>query len=216
MQARHLVTGEVYHIFSKSIAGYRIFNAQDDYVRMRRLIEYYRFCGIKQKFIHYSGIRKEISPVLTDVYIEIIAYCFMPTHFHFVLKQQVDQGISLFLGRILNSYTRYFNIKYRRKGPLWESRFKSVHVAGDEQLIHLTRYVHLNPVSAFLVKTPSQWQYSSYSEYVLNRNEKQDICCRSMIGLAGSMYKRFVENHADYQRKLGLVRKLIGDHLDTP
>ena len=68
--------------------------------------------------------------------------------------------------RLLNSYTRYFNEKIKRKGPLWEGRFKKVLVNSDEQLLHLTRYVHLNPVSAGIVEKPEDWPCSSYREYI--------------------------------------------------
>jgi putative transposase len=78
----------------------------------------------------------------------------MPTHIHLVLRQLKDGGISKFMSNILNSYSRYFNIKHNRKGPLWEGRFRKVLVGSDEQLLHLTRYVHLNPVTACLVDKP--------------------------------------------------------------
>lgn len=75
--------------------------------------------------------------------VEIVAYCFMPTHVHLILKQLKENGISIVMNHVLNSYTRYFNTKHKRKGPLWEARFKSVLVESDEYLIHLTRYIHL-------------------------------------------------------------------------
>ena len=59
-------------------------------------------------------------------FVEIIAYCIMPTHFHLVVKQLKEDGISFFIQQILNSYSRYFNIKTKRKGPLWEGRFQNV------------------------------------------------------------------------------------------
>jgi hypothetical protein len=63
----------------------------------------------------------------------------MPTPFHLVLGQAADQGIFRFISNTQNSYTRYFNTKPGRKGPLWEGRSKSVLVKADEQLPHLTR-----------------------------------------------------------------------------
>ncbi len=78
----------------------------------------------------------------------------MPTHIHLILKQLKEDGISAYMSKILNSYTCYFNRRTKRKGPLWESRFKRVEVTSDEQLLHLTRYIHLNPVTAHIVEEP--------------------------------------------------------------
>ncbi|MCM8826817.1 MAG: hypothetical protein NC904_04785 [Candidatus Omnitrophica bacterium] len=78
------------------------------------------------------------------------------------------------MSRVSNSYARYFNIKYGRRGPLWEGTFKNVLVNNDEQLLHLTRYIHLNPTTAFLVERPEDWSFSSYREY-LDKEDKDKI-----------------------------------------
>jgi putative transposase len=94
--------------------------------------------------------------------VEVVAYCIMQTHFHLILKQVTEDGIAKFMGRILNGYSRYFNSLHSRVGPLWTGRFKNVLIRNDEHLLHLTRYIHLNPVSAGLVTKPEDWDYSSY------------------------------------------------------
>ena len=80
------------------------------------------------------------------------------------------------MGDILNSYSRYFNTKQKRKGPLWEGRFENVLIKTDEQLLHLTRYIHLNPVTAYLVDQAKDWQASSYNEYLENSDFNECIC----------------------------------------
>ncbi|MFH1460687.1 MAG: transposase [Candidatus Omnitrophota bacterium] len=208
-----LVNGKTYHIFTKSIAGFIIFNNDTEYERMLNLLKY---CKGEEIGYCYSDFIKHINNEHllknNEQIIEIIAYCLMPTHIHFILRQNFDKGISLFMNRILNSYTKYFNSKIKRKGPLWESRFKNVNVDTDEQLWHLTRYVHLNPVTAGLLKKPESWKYSSYNEYLHKTKEK--ICNYSdVLNITPVRYKKFVEFQVDYQKELAHIKHLL---LDKP
>jgi len=135
----------------------------------------------------------------------------MPTHIHLVLEQLENNSISRYMNLILKSYTKYFNLKHKRKGPLWESRFKSVLVESDEQLLHLTRYVHLNPVSSYLVNKPELWQYSSYLEYIESFSAKNITEFYDYIELKGEKYKKFTEDNIDYQRTLNKIKNLLID-----
>jgi len=127
--------------------------------------------------------------------IDIVAYCLMPNHFHFLLKQNIENGIPIFLNNVLNGFTRYYNIRNDRKGPLWIGRSKSVHIAHDDQLWHVSRYIHLNPVKARLANNPSDWVYSSYIEYLGMINHINQVCSKSII-LDSDLtnYKDFVED----------------------
>ena len=78
--------------------------------------------------------------------VEIIAYCLNPNHFHFILKEVENQGISLFFQKILSRYVRYFNQKYNRRGPLFESRFKHKLINTDQYFKHLVEYIWNNPI----------------------------------------------------------------------
>ncbi len=88
-----------------------------------------------------SGERQRILADLSkrkDFLVEVIAYCLMPNHFHFILKQLVENGISNFMAHFTDSYTRYFNVKNERNGPLFQGRFKAIRVGTDSHLLHLT------------------------------------------------------------------------------
>ena len=159
-----LSVGEVYHVFSRSIAGYKIFTGDRDRQRMLMILKYYRQTESGIRFSRFLKYRDQIKLQNDDRNIDIIAYCLMPTHIHLILRQLKDDGISTYMRKVLNSYARYFNTKYDRKGPLYEGRFRNVLVESNEQLYHLTRYVHLNPVTAHLAESPEQWQASSYNE----------------------------------------------------
>ncbi|MCG2711522.1 MAG: transposase [Candidatus Omnitrophica bacterium] len=211
-EQKKLYTDKIYHVFSKSIFKFKIFRNTEEFDRMRELIWFYKR---EKPVIRYSSFLELINKDsfykhnLSDNrdLVEIIAYCIMPTHIHLVLKQVIDKGISTFLSNALNSYTRYFNFKIKRKGPLWESRFKSVSVDTDEQLLHLTRYVHLNPVTARLVDAPKDWKYSSYKEFLQERTGEKSICNYfNVLDIDPHQYKEFVNSQIDYQRELAVIK----------
>ena len=212
-----LRTGEVYHIFNKSIAGFKIFNNDSAISRIVALLKYYQINQSPFKFSYFIKANQKEKPEFLwrlgaekSHLVEIIAYCIMPTHLHLILKQMKDKGISIFMNNILNSYSRYFNIRYKRKGPLWEGRFKNVLITTDEQLLHLTRYIHLNPVTAFLVDKPHSWNASSYNEYLLNVDEDKKICIyKAILNIEPNVYKSFVEDRVSYQRDLKRIKDLI-------
>ena len=111
--------------------------------------------------------------------------------------------------KALLSYARYFNAKSKRKGPLWESRFNNVLIETDEQLVHLTRYIHLNPVTDHLVDKPEDWFYSSYKEYIGKVGDEDKICNFSdMLYIDPEKYKEFVNSQIGYQRELAEIKRI--------
>jgi len=215
-----LVTGEVYHIFNKSIAGFKIFYNDSDFSRMRNMLRYYHIEGMLLKFSRFIELETVEKYGFNKSFIsdsegkrklvQIIAYCLMPTHVHLILKQLKKDGISIFMSNVLNSYSRYFNIKHKRKGPLWEGRFKNVLIETDEQLLHLTRYIHLNPVTSYLVDNPDEWTTSSYKEYLLKVDDYDCICeYGNILNITPVYYKRFVEDSISYQRELAKIKKIL-------
>lgn len=216
-----LAVGQVYHVFSRSIAKFVIFNNDDEFLRMKQLAKYYQIKNeIKfSNFLELQGVQKEgfnnfFNLISTDKekLVQIIAYCLMPTHIHLVLKQLQENGISDYMKNVLNSYTRFFNSKHKRKGPLWEGRFKNVSVDKDEQLLHLTRYIHLNPVTAQLINMPEKWEYSSYKEYLSETIDSNSICSfKNVLEIKPPLYKNFVNNQIAYQKELSKIKKLVID-----
>ena len=179
------------------------------------MLNYYKVENPPVRFSIFSDIKNKESFYQRhfnsqEDLVEIIAYCFMPTHIHLILRQLKKDGISTFMRRILNSYTRYFNLKNKRKGPLWESKFKNVEVVSDEQLMHLTRYIHLNPVTANLVEDPQEWSFSSYKEYLCEKQLEENICSYSkLLNIVPQDYKEFVSSRIDYQRELAGLKELF-------
>jgi putative transposase len=215
-----LVVGEIYHIFNKSIADFKIFNSEIEYSRLKNNLRYYQIEGLSLRFsdvmklekVKEDGFINYFTSILQEKerLVQIIAYCIMPTHLHLILKQLKENGISTFIGNVLNSYSRYFNTKYRRKGPLWEGKFKNVLVKTDEQLLHLTRYIHLNPSTAFLVDRPEEWLASSYQEYLLKVNNIERICkFEDVLEIEPSSYRKFIEDRISYQRELAVIKEML-------
>jgi len=215
IRKQEIVTNNVYHILNKSIEKFIIFNTDYDYARMIELIKYYQFANVpvKYSYLMSRSIEEQISNKSyikdkNEKLVNIISYCLMPTHFHMTLQQLVYGGISKFVNLIQSSYSKYFNIKHDRKGPLWQGYYKNVLVASDKQLLHLTRYHHLNPVSARLIDKPEDWEYSSYNEYL--GNIKTPICnYNKLLKFKPNVYKRFMENRINYQRELTRIKKII-------
>ncbi|MDD5613960.1 MAG: transposase [Candidatus Omnitrophica bacterium] len=210
-----LVTDETYHVFNKSIAGFKIFNSESDFFRMRETFCYYQQENRECKFSKYSALLRDNPKARIDLsgepmLVKILAYCIMPTHIHLILKQLKESGVSIFMSNIQNSYARYFNTKYNRKGPLWEGRFKNVLIQTDEQLLHLTRYVHLNPVSAYLVNNPQEWPMSSYGEYIDIVAKNERMCdYEDIMSMDSVSYRNFVEDRISYQRELERIKDLL-------
>lgn len=214
-----LVNNEIYHICTKSIAGFEILNNERDYRRMQQLIKYFTI-DYPVKFSDFLtskpattfGFHTTFNTISKDQQklVQIIAYCLMPTHIHLILKQLTKNGISIFMKDVLNSYTRFFNITHKRKGPLWEGRFRSILVKSDEQLLHLTRYLHLNAVTARLVDEPEDWAFSSYQEYLNNMNDIESICqFDGIMEIKPVWYNKFVKDEISYQRELAKIKRLL-------
>ncbi|EKD57067.1 MAG: hypothetical protein ACD_58C00010G0013 [uncultured bacterium] len=210
-----LVNEGIYHILNKSIAEYKIFSNNFHFRRMMQLLVYYQYANVPVRYSYFIKLdpqeQDEVFRYLqikNDKLVDIISYCLMPTHYHLILKQLLKGGISKYINLIQNSYAKYFNIKHDRNGPLWQGYFKNVLVDTDEQLLHLTRYQHINPVSAGLVEDPIEWEYSSYKEYIGKKQTK--ICSyNNLIDVRPKIYKRFVENRISYQRELTRIKKII-------
>ncbi len=216
-----LVSQEIYHIFNRSIAKQPIFLDRRDYQRIIELINFYRYQNLPLRFSHYkrldtdkrqkllAEIQKTLKPR-----VEILAFCIMPNHIHLLLKAVADNAITKFMSDIQNSYSKYFNLKYDRTGSLFQSMFKAVRIETDEQLIHVSRYIHLNPVTSYIINFNSLKDYS-WSSFQLYLSGQPD----SLINTIPVMehfknkedYRIFTENQVEYQRELDKIKHLVID-----
>lgn len=202
-----LVNNEFYHIFNRGVEKRPTFLGNGDFERFLRLLNYYQYQGPKPRFSQFNRFKNLIKFDQNPKVIEIICYCLMPNHFHSLIKQAKDGGISEFMRKISDSYTRYFNTKHNRIGPLFQGAFKAVRIESDEQLIHVSRYIHLNPSVSLLVKDLRQYHWSSYLDYIGLRDGK--LCSKESIMAffkSKEKYEQFVLDQENYGKKLELIK----------
>jgi len=135
----------------------------------------------------------------------MIAYVLMPNHFHFLLRQNTNSSISHYMKRVLDSYTKYFNTRYKRVGPLFQGQFKAVHIDSNNQLLHVSRYIHLNPYTSRIVHSMSglfKYPWSSLRDYVKRGDTQLDTEPILLSFTKQNSYMEFIRNQADYQRNL--------------
>ena len=213
-----LVSGEYYHIFNRTQNKEPVFVRKSDSERAIKTLNYYRFENPPVKLSYFLSFGQErrneifLNLAKASKIVSIITYCLMPNHFHLVLRQEKENGISRYLALFQNSFTKYRNVKYSRDGHLFKGQFKAVRIEDDDQFLHVHRYVHLNPYSSFTVRTISEledYSYSSLKEYL---NVTKGFCEKEKIMTffpSLKKYKNFIYNQADYQRKLELIKHLV-------
>lgn len=171
---------EYYHLYSRGTEKREIFLDQQDRERFTALL----YITNSDRAIHLSdywnGNRERVWEVERGKpLVALGAYCLMPNHFHLLVREQEEGGSSLFMQKLMTSYSMYFNKKYHRSGSLWEGRFKAVPVTKDRQLEYLFSYIHLNPVKLIdskwreqgirNIKTTEEflknYRFSSYIDY---------------------------------------------------
>lgn len=205
------IIGEFYHILNRGVAQIPIFNNKLDFNRFVRTMLYYQIEGPKPRFSFFRPTSKSLD--LNKKIVEVICYCLMPNHFHLLLQQARDGGITEFISKLSNSYTKYFNTKNKRLGPLFQGEFKAVHVETNEQLIHLSRYIHLNPLVGFKTKNLDSYYWSSFREYLRLGND--EICSKEIILTqfkSPQDYKQFVQDQEDYGRQLEMIKHQLLDY----
>lgn len=214
-----LITGETYHIFNRSIARQPIFNTKVDYLRGVETLKFYCYTKPGLRFSYYKRLPTEQRTSFWNnlqqngqKQVQLLAFCLMPNHVHFMIKEIVPNGISTFMSNFQNSYAKYFNIKTKRSGSLFQSMFKVVRIESDEQLMHVARYIHLNPLTSFVLRKIDElenYPWSSYSYYINNQNSKV-FETKLLLNYFSSIgtFKQFTKDQVDYQRTMDQIKHL--------
>jgi len=179
----NLVSGEYYHIYNRGNSKQKIFHDSEDYFRFLSLMY---ACNSVNNFRIFTLTKGE-SPYDFErgkQLISIGAYCLMPNHFHILITQMEDKGISKFMQKLSTAYSMYYNKKYQRTGGLFEGKFKSEHASSDRYFKYLFSYTHLNPIKLIqkdwkdvgiknkkgALEYLHNYKYSSYLDYLgINR-----------------------------------------------
>lgn len=182
-----------YHIYSRGANKQKLFNVDADYKHFLKLFERYLSEG---EMVTSTG---EIYPSYFGE-IEIISYCLMPNHFHLLIYQTEAQYIEKFMRSVMTSYSRYFNLKYKHTGPVFESRYKAVRIDNEFYLQHITRYIHLNP---------RLWQRHKYSSLKYYRDGcEPDWLSDSKVLELFSSRQEYLEYITDYEETNSILHEV--------
>ncbi len=196
-----LVTDNIYHVVSRGNSQQEIFFQPVDYFRLIR--DFYEFNNVEVIDSRYRqmltksqlsgsdpdswsgglGSRKE-GKRKRKLLVEILVFCLMPNHFHLLLRQLRDGGISEFMKRVKGGYAAYINKKYERSGSLFQSHFKAVKIENDRQLNTIFSYIHTNPCQLVepgwkttgltsekkALEVLNIYRWSSYPDYIGRKN----------------------------------------------
>jgi Transposase IS200 like. len=161
-----LVNGELYHVYNRGVDKRNVFLDESDFTRFYLSLHYF---NSTQPTIHFRAAQANKEQKVPLVH--ICAYALLPNHYHLIVRQVNDNGISEFMKRMSAGYTGYFNEKYERSGSLFQGKFKRVHITSQEQLQYLIPYVNEN-YSVHKLKQPNSLLRSSSLHYQGAKNSK--------------------------------------------
>ncbi len=213
------VANSYYHIYNRGVEKRIIFIDQQDYAVFLSYLKEY-LLPKKEKELHERFSDPQISPKEKDKALKLLrmnnfageitllAYCLMPNHFHFFVKQKGAESIDRFVQSIGTRYTAYFNRKYKRVGSLYQGVYKAVLITSEEQFLHLSRYIHKQALAS-QGETLREKQPCSYLEYLGKRKSAwihpEEILSYFSQTNSNLSYENFVKQSDDGQ----LLQKLI-------
>lgn len=197
---KEYVPESYYHIYSRGVNKQIVFGDDSDYAF---------FISLFKRYLSGSPeIRKKHGPYpYYGENVKLLAFCLMPNHIHLLVYQITQNSITELMRSILTSYSRYFNTKYHRVGPVFQSRYKASRINQDNYLDHISRYIHLNPKS---------WEVYPYSsiKYYKKEAEAEWIDTSIILNLFnGSIddYTYFLKDYRDYKKNLDEIKWELAD-----
>lgn len=227
-------TGKIYHVILRGIDDNKLYKNIDDYYRgifsiyefntvnpveiIRRRRDRIRMKKRLQKLEKLGGnpTSDQLDP--RDKLVEILSFCLMPNHIHLLVRQKKDGGIIKFMKKFGGGYAKYFNLKYSRKGYVFQNRFLAVPVKTDKQLMAVFAYIHANSVSLMeprwkergirdlkkTLKFIKEYKWSSFSDYLGKPNFPSVTDREFMLEVFGGekACEKFVEDYIKYKGKV--------------
>lgn len=183
-----------YHVYSRGVAKGNIFLDESDKEYFSYLLG--RHLGKKQAISKqgyaYPSYRGKI---------EISAYCFMDNHVHFLVYQVETGALTALMRSVMTAYTMYFNRKYKRVGPLFQSRYKASKIDSDSYLLHISRYIHLNP------RSWKRYKWSSYQHIFGDSGPEwlQPVKVAELFS-SRSDYEKFVSDYEGMKESIDKIK----------
>ena len=180
MRNTEFVDDEYYHLVNRGIDKKKIFNQSADYARFLSLILHCQspitinnLGYISRDFNQIGRFRvskEKTNKIINNRYVELTAFCLMPNHFHLLVKQVTENGVSKYMQRIQNAYAKFFNTKLQINGHLFQGPFRAKMIEDNDQLLYLSAYIHKNPTELKgWQKQEAEYPWSSLADY-LNHN----------------------------------------------
>lgn len=182
-----------YHIYNRGAGEQNIFRDETDYTKFLSLLK--RYLG--------SEPGKKQNGVALPSYqgrVELLAFCLMPSHFHLLIYQIDQEAMKLLMKSIGVAYGMYFNKKYKRLGPLFQQRYRASRISDDSYLLHISRYIHLNPDDY------RTWVWCSLPYYVGARKADWVLPRRILDMFEDDSYLKFVDDYKDRRNELGEIK----------
>lgn len=189
-----------YHVYSRGVNKQPIFLEEQDYAVFLNLFKRYlsKEPSKDSKGREYPNYHGQV---------ELLAYCLMPNHVHALIYQHDKKAMMLLFKAIMTTYVMYFNKKYKRVGPAFQSRYKASQIMNDTYLLHISRYIHLNP------KNYQKWPYSSLP-YYLSRQTADWVKPKRIMELFDDRkeYQEFVADYEGHKEALEEIKYELADH----
>lgn len=183
-----------YHVYFRGSNKSKLFREPSDYEKMLQLFSRYLS-------LHEVKNSAGISFPNYSNRIELLAFCLMSNHVHLFIYQHQQGAMTEFMRSLLTSYSMYFNKKYKRSGPLFESRYKASLITSDAYLLHITRYIHLNP---------RQWRTYEYSSlpYYLHQVTDEWLLPKRVLAMFDEQndYLKFVEDYEEAKDMIDILK----------
>lgn len=194
---------QYYHIYSRGVAKQKIFLDAQDYGYFIGLFK--RYLSPKNQISKKHGTYVNYSSI-----INLNAFCLMPNHFHLLVYQSESTAITQLMRSIVTSYSLYFNKRYARVGPVFQSRFKASTIDKTNYLEHISRYIHLNP---------SNWKNYPYSSlaYYLGSKDAEWIKPEPIMALFGASqtYQDFLEDYEGQKEILDELKWELANEINA-
>lgn len=209
--------GGFYHIYNRGVEKRDIFLEEIDYRVFLKYLKYY-LLPKDEVLKEINNNKEKIDFLYLNNFfgkIELLAFCLISNHFHLLIKQNEKLAIEFFMRSLASKYVKYFNKKYQRIGPLFQGVYKAVVIETEEQLCHVSRYIHLNPKDQFKdIRLIKNYQWSSYPAYINNWSVKwliKDYILNHFRNNLNS-YREFVETYQLHDEdKDNLYKELLID-----
>lgn len=199
---KNFAPNEWYHCYTRSIDKQTVFRTPKDYERFLETLYLVNGTSSVRRGDLYKPSHTDFFELERgDPLVAVGAYCLMPNHFHLLLQEKTEKGISKFMQRLGTGFTKYFNTKYDHIGNVFIGPFRSKHVAEDRYLKHLVQYIHLNPIELSepgwkqgiiknkdsMEKRLHTYQYGSLPDYYGNKRPQRSILDSEAMELLGEI-----------------------------